>query len=90
MKMFVGIDWGREMLWVALVDERGKVKGVEKFENGPSGVREMIEWILEVGSVKKEEVGVAVETRSLYVVHVLLDKGFRVFTLDPKAMNRIR
>jgi transposase len=90
MKMFVGIDWGREMLWVALVDERGKVKGVEKFENGPSGVREMIEWILEVGSVKKEEVGVAVETRSLYVVHVLLDKGFRVFTLDPKAMNRLR
>ena len=90
MKAFVGIDWGREDLWVAVVDQEENTLGAKRFDNTMRGAKEMVEWILKVSSCEKEEIAIGIETKSLSVVDVLLEEDFEVFTISPFCMEKFR
>ena len=89
-RWFAGIDWGSEEHVVSLCDDRGKKIGQRKFSHGGTGLTEMIAWLLKASGGKAGEIHVAIETPHGPIVEVLLERGFNVYSINPKQLDRFR
>ncbi|CAK0778424.1 transposase [uncultured Gammaproteobacteria bacterium] len=87
---FVGIDWGRSHHQICVLDNSGKIKGQRSFEHSGKALAEMCAWLL---TFCRNDVGmaaVAIEVPYGPVVETLLDRGFAVFFIHPKQLDRFR
>src|SRR5262245_21575672 len=85
-QVFVGVDWSRGHHDVCVVDERGEVLARRRFLHNGAQLRELCEFLAAQG----EAVAVAIETSRGPVVETLLERGFRVHSINPKQMDRFR
>jgi transposase len=84
-----GIDWAEGHHDVALVDEDGRVVGKARIDTGASGFVELLALISEHGG-SPEETAVAIETDKNLIVVALVQAGFRVYPINPRAAARYR
>jgi len=89
-KWFVGIDWGSQEHVVSLCDEGGSKIGQRKFPHGGTGLTDMIDWLLKATGGEPGEVHVAIETPHGPIVEALLERGFNVYSINPKQLDRFR
>src|ERR1700681_2878129 len=89
-RWFVGIDWASETHQVCLVDADGKVVGERAFAHGGAGLAEMCTWL--VGMTPAEPAGIAVGSEVPHgpIVETLLERGFLVYAINPKQLDRFR
>jgi hypothetical protein len=80
----------RVMRWQLLCDDRGKKIGQRKFSHGGTGLTDMIAWLLKASGGKAGEIHVAIETPHGPIVEVLLERGFNVYSINPKQLDRFR
>ncbi|MEM3473543.1 MAG: IS110 family transposase [archaeon] len=85
VKVFVGIDVGKDMHYMSLVNEDGKVKrtGI-RIQNDKEGFEKMI-GILN-GAGKKEELALGLEPTGHYwkaLGYYLKEKGYRIYLVNP-------
>jgi transposase len=88
--LFVGVDWGTKELEVCAEDPAGCVVGVRGFANIGAGLRELVDWLVTRTDGGPETVGIAIELSHGPVVETLLERGFRVFAINPKQLDRFR
>jgi transposase len=82
---YAGFDWGRDRHQIAVVDHDGRYVlelGFEDAAAGWAGLREKLSVF--------PKLGVAIETRCGPAVERLLEAGFSVYPLNPKAAQRYR
>jgi len=88
--LFVGVDWGGSQHQVCVLDRFGKIKGQRSFAHSGQALADMCAWLLsfchDVGGVA----AVAIEVPYGPVVETLLDRGFAVFFIHPKQLDRFR
>src|SRR5262249_61807366 len=89
-KWFVGIDWGSQEHVVSLCDEGGSKIGQRKFPHGGTGLTDMMDWLLKATGGEPREVHVAIETPHGPIVEALLERGFNVYSINPKPLDRFR
>ena len=89
-RWFVGIDWGSQEHVVSLCDESGEKIGQRKFPHGGTGLSDMIAWLLQVSGGKPGEIHVAIETPHGPIVEALLERGFNMYSINPKQLDRFR
>jgi transposase len=89
-KWFVGIDWASQEHVVTLCDAQGKKIGERKFEHGGTGLSDMIAWLLKVSGGDPSEIYIAIETPHGPIVEALLERGFNVYSINPKQLDRFR
>jgi transposase len=89
-RWFVGIDWASQEHVVSLCDDVGKKIGQRKFLHGGTGLTDMIAWLLKASGGKSEEIHVAIETPHGPIVEALLERGFNVYSINPKQLDRFR
>jgi len=89
-KWFVGIDWGSQEHVVSLCDEGGSKIGQRKFPHGGTGLTDMMDWLLKATGGEPGEVHVAIETPHGPIVEALLERGFNVYSINPKQLDRFR
>jgi Transposase len=89
-RWFVGIDWGSQEHVVSLCDEGGSKIGQRKFPHGGTGRTDMIDWLLKASGEKPGEIHVAIETPHSPIVEALLERGFNVYSINPKQLDRFR
>src|SRR5262245_43617034 len=87
---FVGIDWASEQHRVCLVDGEGRCVAERDVAHGGAELLEMCTWLLGRTAVQPAEIAVAIETPRGPVVEALLDRGFQVFAINPKQLDRFR
>ena len=90
IEWFVGIDWARENHQVCLVDAHGKCVGERTVSHSGAGVEELCDWLLARTDAKPEAIAVAIEMPHGPVVEALLERGFRVYAINPKQLDRFR
>ena len=54
------------------------------------GIGQRILWVLEMAGCEAEQVAVAIEVSHGPVVDSFLDRGFQVFSINPKQLDRFR
>ena len=89
-RWFVGIDWASETHQVCLVDADGKIVGERGFPHGGSGLAEMCIWLLVTTRAEPTVIAVAIEVPHGPIVETLLERGFLVYAINPKQLDRFR
>jgi transposase len=89
-RWFVGIDWASLEHVVSLCDGQGKKIGQRKFNHGGTGLGDMIAWLLKASGGEPGEIHVAIETPHGPIVEALLERGFNVYSINPKQLDRFR
>lgn len=87
---FVGVDWATEAHVVCLVDGAGKVLGERSFKHSGEGLTGMASWLEKTSSGAPENILVAIEVPHGPIVEMLLERGFRVYAINPKQLDRFR
>ena len=89
IRWFAGIDWGSAKHQVCLLDEAGKVVGERAFAHGGAGLAALCEWVVSMAG-DPGSIAVAIEVPHGPVVDALLDRGFAVYAINPKQLDRLR
>lgn len=87
---FVGFDWGSEKHQACLFDGRGHLLGERQVDHCGAGLGELMEWIIARTGARPERIAVAIETSYGPVVEAFLERGFAVFAINPKQLDRFR
>jgi len=90
VEWFVGIDWASQSHQVCLVDAHGECLGERAFAHGGPGIEELCDWLIARTGATPEVIGVAIEMTQGPVVEALLERGFCVYGINPKQLDRFR
>jgi Transposase len=89
-RWFARIDWASQEQVVSLMDGQGKKFGQRKFAHGGTGLGDMMAWLLKASGGEPGEIHVAIETLHGPIVEALLERGFNVYSINPKQLDRFR
>lgn len=89
-RWFVGIDWGHRSHQVRISDETGANRGEHAFDHGGAGLAEMVAWLIAKTGAEPADIHVAIEVPHGPVVETLLERGFNVYAINPKQLDRFR
>lgn len=89
-RAWVGVDSSAESHQAAAVDSTGSVIGERSFAHSGAGLSELCTWLIEVHGGPPAEIAVAIEVPHGAVVDTLLERGFEVFSINPKQLDRFR
>ena len=84
----VGIDWGSESHQVCRIDGEEEAKQ-RSFLHTSEGLKALVAFLVE-GEIPPEQIAVAIEVNHGAVVEALLAKGLRVYSINPKLLDRLR
>jgi transposase len=87
---FVGVDWASKTHHARVLDVQGRSVGERSFSHGGEGLAEMASWILSLTKSRPGAVHVAIEVPHGPVVESLMERGFRVYAINPKQLDRFR
>ena len=86
---FAGIDWGSERHHACLVDSEGTIIAERECSHSGTGLAELADWLIRMTGAASEVVA-AIEVPHGPVVDTLLDRGFAVYSINPKVLDRLR
>jgi transposase len=89
-RWFVGIDWATVEHRVCLLDVAGSRVAERSVVHGGAGLLELCGWLLEASGAAAAEIAAAIEVPRGPVVETLLERGFAVFAVNPKQLDRFR
>jgi transposase len=90
IRWYVGFDWAMEQHRACLLDAESNRVGERDVAHGGVGLAELCSWLLEKTGAQAHEIAVAIEVPRGPVVEVLLERGFQVFAINPKQLDRFR
>jgi transposase len=90
IRWFVGFDWAIEQHRACLLDAEGRFVAERDVRHDGAGLQEFCCWLLKTTGARAQEVAVAIEAPRGPVVEVLLERGFQVFAINPKQLDRFR
>lgn len=85
-----GIDWGSQFHQICILDQKGHVLGEKLFPHSGEGIRQMLDWLINTAGCAPEEIAVNIEVPHGPIVDSLLERGIRVFSINPKQLDRFR
>lgn len=86
----VGVDWASEFHQARLSDAHGNKVGEKSFKHRGEGLAQLANWILQLTAAAPDAVHIAIEVPQGPVVESLMARGFRVYAIIPKQLDRFR
>jgi transposase len=86
----VGIDWGSRDHQVCVVSSRGKIVRSLAVGHQAEGLAKLADLLDVVSRREPGRIGVAIEVPNGPVVETLMERGFSVFHINPKQLDRFR
>src|SRR5215212_6683643 len=86
---YAAVDWGSEQHQACLLDAAGAVVGERSFRHDGAGLTTLCDWLVSVAGDARA-LAVAIEVPHGPVVDALLDRGFAVYAINPKQLDRLR
>ena len=87
---FVGVDWGSELHALCLIDGRGQIGGTRSVAHTAQAVDEAVRWLCEQTGTGPAAIAIAIETPRGVLVDTFIERGFPVFAVNPKQLDRFR
>ena len=89
MKLTCGVDWAEAHHDLALVDEDGALVARSRIETGATGFNNLLALIAQHGG-SAQDTPIALETDKNLLVVALVEAGFTVYPINPRAVARYR
>jgi hypothetical protein len=87
---FVGIDWGSQQHQVYVLDRDRRRVGERVVDHDGASLARLAAWLWTMSAGQPQRVAVAIEVPRGAIVEGLLERGFHVFALHPKQLDRFR
>jgi hypothetical protein len=87
---YAAIDWASEKHDIVVTDCAGKRLGRLQVEHSGEGLARMAEWLVATASAALAEIHVAIEVSHGPIVDTLIERGFNVYSIKPKQVDRFR
>jgi hypothetical protein len=87
---FVGIDWGSQQQQVAVLDRDRRRVGERVVAHDGASLARLADWLWTLSAGRPQRVAVAIEVPRGAIVEGLLERGFHLFALNPKQLDRFR
>jgi len=87
---FLGIDWGYNAHQICLMDAAGQRHDTRRVEHDAAAIDGAIAWVLTRTAATPSQIAVAIETPRGALVATLLERGFAVYAINPKQLDRFR
>jgi hypothetical protein len=87
---FVGIDWGSQAHQVCVLDGQGQQLGQRQVLHTAAALDELFGWFEKLADGARKSLAIAIEVPRGPLVEMLLERGFTVFSLNPKQLDRFR
>ena len=88
--IFVGIDWATTLHAVCVMDAFGQVLGTKEVAHRATDLATMCDELSALVDSQPDRVHVAIEVPHGAVVDTLLERGFTVYSINPKQLDRFR
>jgi transposase len=88
-RIYVGIDWADDHHDVHVTDDSAKTLTSFRIAHSYEGVGKLKNRLVKFTN-NSEDVLVAIESHHGLLIYALLEAGYRVYPINPKAMNRYR
>jgi transposase len=90
-RWYAGVDWASENHHVRITDSDGRTMAEKIFKHGGEGLNLMADWLMTMSGVESpNQIHIAIEVPHGPVVETLLERGFQVYTINPKQLDRFR
>jgi transposase len=89
-RYYVGVDWARESHRVRVLDAQGNAVAERDVSHQGADLLELCSWLLSRTGAQAGEIAVAIERPRGPVVEILLERGFAVYAINPKQLDRFR
>jgi transposase len=87
---FVGIDWAPKAHEVCIFDSEGRVCERRDVEHTAPALQAFVEALLMRAQGDPSSVAIAIETPRGSLVELLVERGFAVYAINPKQLDRFR
>ena len=87
---YVGIDWATATHQVTVLDPERHLIGERSVAHTGEALAELADWFTQLASGAPERVAIAIEVPRGAVVETMLERGFHVFAINPKQLDRFR
>jgi transposase len=87
---FVGIDWGSRQHQVCVLDGERRRVGERAIDHNGASLARLADWLWTMSAGQPQRVAVALEVPRGAIVEGLLERGFHVFAINPKQLDRFR
>jgi transposase len=88
-RIYVGIDWASEAHRACVLDRERLIVAERSFAHAGNAVAEFAQWLREL-TADSQQVAVAIEVPRGAVVETLVERGFHVYAINPKQLDRFR
>lgn len=90
-RLLVGLDWATEVHEVCVLDDEGNKLAERRVEHSAAELASLCQWLSTgFGDRRPDDVHVAIEMPRGVVVDTLLERGFAVYAINPKQVDRFR
>src|SRR2546425_4788369 len=87
---FVGIDWGSQQHQVCVLDRARRLVGARAVDHDGASLAQLAAWLWTLSVGQPQRVAVAIEVPRGAIVEGLLERGFHLFAINPKQLDRFR
>jgi transposase len=87
---FLGIDWGYQTHQVCLLDAAGHLHDTRRVDHDRAAVETYLTWLLADTAATPAQIAVAIEAPRGALVATFLERGFAVYAINPKQLDRFR
>ena len=87
---FVGIDWGSPQHQVSVLDRDRRRMGERVVDHDGASLAQRVAWLWGLSAGQPQRVAVAIEVPRGTMVEGLVERGFHVFAMNPKQLDRFR
>src|SRR5712691_9463864 len=87
---FVGIDWGSQQHQVCVLDRNRRLVGERAVDHDGASLAQLAAWLWTLSAGQPQRVSVAIEVPRGAIVEGLVERGFHVFAINPKQLDRFR
>jgi transposase len=87
---FVGIDWATEAHDVCIVDRAGEVCARQQVKHTAQALQAFVATLLERAKGDPSRVAIGIEVPRGALVELLVERGFAVYAINPKQLDRFR
>ena len=89
--LYIGIDWADQKHDALALDEAGRKLGAIHVAHTAEGLAKLDAWLVQIlGSSDKEQMACIVETNHGLLIAYLLERGWPVYPVNPRTVDRKR
>ncbi|GAC1627496.1 MAG: IS110 family transposase [Ktedonobacteraceae bacterium] len=89
--LYIGVDWADQKHDALALDEVGRKLGVIRVAHTAEGLSKLDAWLVQLlGEADKEQMACIVETNHGLLIAFLLERGWPVYPVNPRTVDRKR